>query len=403
MGSQAFEGVKVVDFGWIGVGPSVGQYLGDHGATVVRVESNTRLDALRILPPFKDQQLGINRSAFFAIINASKYGISLNLSHPKGIEVAKRLVKWADVVTEGMTPGTMKKLGLDYEELKKVKPDIIMLSTTQQGQYGPHAHFGGHGGLMASLAGFFSLTGYPDGDPAMVYGAYVDFVNFHLVGALVIAALDYRRRTGKGQYIDHSQIEGALQFLASPLLDYGVNRRVLTRMGNRDPYAAPHGVYPCRGEDKWCAIAVFSDGEWQAFCRVIGNPDWITEPKFATLLSRKENEDELDRLVGEWIANFTAEEVMTVMQAAGVPAAAVKNPEEVFNDAQLKHRGYFVMLEHPEIGLHSYHGAQFKLSKTPAQLRPAPCLGEHNEYVYKELLGMSADEIADLMAEEVLQ
>ena len=404
MAKQVFEGVKVVDFGWIVVGPSAPHYMAQHGATVVRIESMTRLDGCRLLAPHKDFTPGINRSGFFPVINDSKYGISLNLNHPKGPEVAKRLVQWADVAVEGMTTGTMKKWGLDYEELRKIKPDIIMISTCQQGQYGPHATYGGIGAHMSGLAGYHALVGWPDRDPAQVYGAYVDFPNCHLIGILVMAALDYRRRTGKGQYIDLSQLEGVLQFEVTPILDYTVNKRVLTRMGNRNPYAAPHGIYPCRGEDRWCAIAVSTDEEWQAFCQVIGNPEWTSDPKFTTFLARKQNEDDLDRLVAEWTANLIAEEVMNVMQAAGVAAGVVKTGEDLFNDPQLQHRNYLVVLNHGEIGPHSYQAPQFKLSKTPGEVRmPGPCLGEHNEYVYKELLGMSADEIADLMSEEVLQ
>lgn len=403
MGRQIFEGIKVVDFGWIGVGPVAAQYLAEHGATVVRIESNTNIDQLRLLPPFKDLQPGINTSAFYTRYNNSKYGITLNLSHPKGVEVAKRLVKWADVVVEGMTPGTMKKWGLDYEELKKIKPDIIMLSTCQQGQYGPHHTFGGYGALTRSLAGFDALTGWPDRDPAQTYGAYTDFLNYRFVGIAVMAALDCRRRTGKGQYIDNSQFEGALQYLGPVIADYAVNGRILSRMGNRVPNAAPHGTYPCRGEDRWCAIAVFTDADWEAFCQVMGNPDWTKDSRFATFLARKQNEDELDRLVGEWTRGYTAEQLMAVLQASGVAAGIVEKSEDLHNDPQLKHREHFVMLEHPVIGYHAYEIGRYKLSKTPAQIRPAPCIGEHNEYVYKELLGMSDDEIADLMAEGVFE
>jgi crotonobetainyl-CoA:carnitine CoA-transferase CaiB-like acyl-CoA transferase len=404
IGEHIFEGVKAVDFGWVGVGPVASQYLARHGATVVRVESSLRPETLRTIGPYKDGVPGLDRTAFFPLANSDKYGISLNLDHPKGREVAKRLVKWADVITSGYTPGVMERWGLGYEACKRLNHEVIMLSTCMQGQTGPHKLYRGYGGQMGAIAGFNYITGWHDREPSFIFGAYTDFINLRYTALLLMAALDCRRRTGKGQFIDQSQFEGALQFLAPPLLDYTVNQRVIERMGNRDPFAAPHGAYPCRGEDRWCVIAVFTEEEWRSFCRVIGDPEWIRDPRFATLSARKENEDELDKLVADWTKDYTPEQVMAMLQKEMVIAGPVHRPEDLYTDPQIKHRQHFVSRNHKEIGPHLYQACPYILSKTPSEIRmPAPCLGEHNEYVLKELLGMSDDEISDLVIEGALE
>lgn len=400
---QVFEGVKVAEFAWVATGPQVGRTLAEHGATVVHIESHRRPDLLRLASPHKDHEPGIDRSGFFTMVNTNKYGISLDLSKPQGKEIARKLIEWADIVTESFSLGRMKSLGLDYEEAKKIKADIIYVSTCMQGQYGPHASFKGLGDQLAALNGFPALIGRLGGEPGMPSLAYTDFIApWYLVTAL-IAALLRRRKTGKGMYLEQSQYEAGVTFLAQGILDYTVNGRVATGMTSRDPYAAPHGAYPCKGEDRWCTITIFTDEEWQAFCDVTGNPEWTKDARFATLPSRKQNEDELDRLVAEWTINYTAEEVMTLMQARGVPAGVISTMEDVFNDPQLKHRQHFIYLDHPVIGRHAYHNEAIRFSKTPPELRKAaPCLGEDNEYVYKEILDLTDDEVANLLIEGVI-
>ena len=403
MVKQALEGIKVADFSWVLAGPSIGRELAEHGATVVRIESHRRPDSLRTALPFKDSVPGIDRSAFGAFGNTNKYGISLDLNMARGQEVAKRLVAWADVVIENMTPGAMAKWGLDYESCKKVKPDIIYCSTTQMGQTGPLAQFGGFGAMGAAYVGFSQLTGWPDRDPLPLLNNQPDFIApFYLVGAL-IGALIYRRKTGKGMYLDQSQVEAGLSFLSPVTLDYIVNNRIACRMGNRDPYMAPHSVYRCRGDDCWVAIAISSEDEWEELCCVMDHPEWAEDPKFATMLGRRENEEELDRLIGEWTKDYPAEQIMAMMQDAGVPCGVVQNAEDLFNDPQLKHREHFRFLEHKVIGAHAYHAPAYRLSKTPNYIwKAGPCLGEDNEYVYKEVLGYTDDEIADLLIEGVI-
>ena len=378
MGNQIFEGVKILDLTWVGVGPITTRFLADHGAFVIHVESHTRPETLRMSPPFKDGIAGVDRAAFMADYNSSKYGISLDLNKEKGRELVKRFL-------------------LDW------KPDIIYYSACQQGHFGPHRMFAGYGMMGAALAGYAHITGWPDRLPAIPYGAYTDFISPFYGTIAVVAALDYRRKTGKGQYLDLSQFECGLQLLAPALMDYALTGREICRVGNRHPSAAPHGIYPCRGVERWCSIAVFTDEEWKAFCGVIGHPDLAEDPKFQTLMARKQNEDELDELVGEWTKDYPPEQVMSMMQDAGVAAGVVQSMEDIFADPQIKHRGYLVLLNHSAIGPHHYDGHAFRLSKTPGKLRmPGPCLGEHNEYIYKEILGLSEDDIADLIIEGVI-
>ena len=404
MAKQIFEGVKVCDLAWMGAGPRVSRELALHGATVVKVESHRRPDGTRYNPPFKDYQWGINRSASFCQHNTNKYGVTLDYSTPKGQEVARRLITWADIVTESMTPGRLAKWGLDYESVVKFKPDIIYFSSCQMGQHGPLGKYGGLGAFGGAYGGYCQILGYPDRGPLPLTTNYIDFVGpWYLVVAL-IGALLYRRKTGKGVYLDHSQVEAGVSMLTPLVLDYAVNGRIAGRIGNHDPYMCPHNAYPCRGDDHWVVIAVRTDEEWHALCQVIGEPQWSQDPKFSTFIARKENEEELDSLIGEWSRDYSPEQVMATMQAAGVPAGVMlTSGEGVVNDPQAKHRQHYRWLNHPEIGPVIDNSPTYRLSKTPPHTpKAAPCLGENNEYVYKEILGYSDDEIADLLIEGVI-
>jgi len=400
---QVFEGIKVADFSWVAVGPQVARELAFHGATVVRVECHRWPETTRTAGPFKDGITGINRSAFATAFNPNKYGISLDLNTAKGQEVAGKLVEWADIVTDSMSPGAMAKWGLDYESCQKIKPDIIYYSTCQMGQQGPYRKFKGYGMLGVSYAGYCHLNGWPDRDPLPLFNNHSDFISPYYLITTLIAALLYRRRTGRGMYLDQSQVEVGVNFLAPLVLDYIVNGRIACRMGNRDTGMAPHGLFPCRGADRWVALAVSSEVEWRNLCRVIGETDWTRDSRFLNLQGRKENEDELEGLIAGWTLAYTAEEAMRLLQEAGVPAGVVQTAEDLFNDPQLRHREHFRSLAHPVIGVHAYHSPAYRLSKTPCDIRKAgPCLGEDNEYVYKEILGLSDDEIADLLIEGVI-
>ncbi len=401
---QALEGVRVVEFAAFAAGPMVGKHLAEHGATVVHVESRTRPDGFRVhYPPYKDNVPGLNRTGSFAIFNDSKFGVTLNLKSPRGVEMAQRLTAWADVLIENFVPGVMERLGLGYAAVREINPSIVYLSSCNMGQTGPKAGQRGFGSQLTSQSGFTYLAGYPRGDPTLLYGPYIDFVavGFGLIS--VLAALDQRRRTGRGQYIDLSQYEAGLQFIIPALLDYEMNGRITTRSGNRDPNAAPHNAYPCRGDDRWCVIAVFHDDEWRAFCQVAGHPEWAEDPRFATLAARKENEDELDRRVGAWTAQYEPRQVMEKLQAAGVAAGIVNTLGDLFCDPQLKHRNIWRELPHAELERFHYEAPPFTLSETPAELRPSPLLGEHNRKVYGEFLEMSDAEVGQLIAEGVIE
>ena len=403
MGRLPLEGVKVADFCWVWTGPTTTKVLADFGATVVKIESYKRLETWRIQPPFKDDVPGPNRGAIFNSINTSKRSVTINLAHPKGIELAKKFVAWVDVVTENYAGGSMERMGLGYEVLRQIKPDIIMLSSALMGQTGPWHNSPGYGDQLTAISGLTQISGWPDRIPGEI-GFYTDYVAPRFNALTILAALDYRRRTGKGLYLDIAQHQSSIQFVGPIVLDYVVNKRVAARQGNKDDYAAPHATYPCKGTDRWCAIAVFTDEEWQKFCQVIGQPAWTKDPRFATLQARKENEEELDTLVAAWTVNYTDREVMTRLQTAGVPAGLVANAEDqVEHDPQLKHRHFYRELEHPEIGKYRAPRQPCVLSKTPCEIRRAPLIGEHTEATLKEALGMSDEEIAQLVIEGVLE
>ncbi len=331
MAKQAFEGIKVADFSWVAAGPQIGRELADHGATVVRVESHRRPDMTRMASPFKEGKSGWNRSAYFAAFNAGKYGISLNLRSDMGLGVAKRLVVWADVLTESMMPGAMGKMGLDYESCRKINPKLIYCSTTQMGQSGPHRNYTGLGFQTNGMLGICHATGWPDSDPTLPLTPYSDYVAPWYALVAIIGALAWRQQSGEGMYIDQSQCEAGLSFMAPHLMDYMINGNVISRMGNRDRYMSPHGVYPCH-EGRFVAIAVTSEGEWQRLCQILDHAEWMQDPRFMTIAGRKQHEDELDRLIGDWTKDYTAEQVMALLQGAGVPAGAVQRGQEMLQD-----------------------------------------------------------------------
>ncbi len=403
MTKRIFEGLKVVDFSWAAAGPQVCRELAEHGATVIRVESHNRPCPLRTFAPHKDSIPGLDRGAFYTAYNTNKLNISLDLTHPQSEEVKRRLVEWADVTGESMTPGTMGRLGLDYESCKKINPGIIYYSTTQLGQNGPHRDFQGVGHHINALAGFSTFTGWPQSEPTMVFTAYSDYIAPWYMLIAIVGALLRRRKTGRGMYIEQAQLEAGLTFAVPHILDYTVNGRDTERRGNRDSRMAPHGIYPTAGPDRWVAIAIDNEDHWDAFRQVIGNPEWTRDARFATLMDRKSNEDELDRLVGEWCKGYSAQEIMSVMQNAGVPAGVVQTCEDLLNDPQLGHREHFRKLEHPVIGSHVYHAPAYKFSATPCDInRAGPALGQDNEHVYRDILGFSDEEIADMLAEGVI-
>ena len=396
--------VKILDFTWVMAGPAATRVLADYGATVVRLESTRRLDTGRTIGPFHDGQPGVEHSGFFQNVNAGKLGLTLDLSQAAGRAVAIDLVRWADVVTESFSPTAMRAWGLDYAALRQVKPDIVMVSTCLMGQSGPLAQFAGFGNLAAAISGFFSLTGWPDRPPAGPFSAYTDYVAPRFTVAAILAALDYRRRTGQGQYIDQSQAESALHFLTPALLDYTVNGRSQERVGNRDVHLAPHGVYPAAGQDCWLAIAVHNDAQWQALCEAMQRPELGHDPRFATPAARLVHHDILDTILAAWTQVHDAHAAEAMLQERGVPASAVQNSQELYSDPQLVHRRHFVQLPHPLHGTTTIEGSRFRLSRTAARVeRAAPTLGHDNQYVLGTILGYSPEHISALTATGILR
>jgi benzylsuccinate CoA-transferase BbsF subunit len=403
MRRYAFEGIHVLDLTWYAVGPVTVKYLADNGAHVIRIESSTRLDGLRLAPPWKDGKPGVDNSQFFASFNTSKKGLTLDLNKPQAREIFLRLLPWADVVTESFTPKTLRNWGLDYERLRALKPELIMLSTCMQGQTGPHRDYPGFGNLLAALSGFY-YTGYSPDELCPPYGAYTDFIAPRFSACALIAALDYRRRTGQGQYIDMSQYEAALHFLAPALIDYFATGRVLEPQANTSTRYAPHGAYRCADEDgheRWIALAVENDQEWAATLEVLGATSVV--PRFATVAARMAERSALDDLVGGLTRTRHAEELTAALQKARVAAYPVQNCMDLHRDENLAAFDFWQWLDHPHMGPSPYEGLEHRLSRTPGELRsPAPTLGQHNDEILSEMLGMTAAEIERLKADKIV-
>jgi len=401
----ALDGIRVIDFTRVLAGPGAVRMLADHGAEVIKLEVVTG-EVARFVIPLRDNIPGINRSGYYNNINRNKLGATINLADPRGKELVKRLVKMADVVVENFSAGVMDRLGLGYEALREVKPDIIMVSMPGFGKTGPYRTYASYGPILQAVGGITYLTAVADGEPAGFGYSYSDYSGGWPTQFTILAALHRRRRTGKGLFIDVSQMEALCVLYGAGMLDYSVNKRAAKPTGNRLPHraAAPHGAYRCKGDDRWCVISVFSEQEWQAFSRAIGNPAWTREERFSSLLARSEHMDELDRLVEEWTVKRTPEQVMKTMQRAGVAAGVVQNSRDLFeSDPQLKHYEFFKEMEHPVLGSVAYENVPFKLSETPGELRrPAPLLGQHNDYVFGGLLGMSKEEMASYTEEGVI-
>jgi len=393
--------VKVLDFMWVMAGPAATRMLADFGATVVRVESPTRIDTARTLHPRHHNEAGLESSGCFGNCNAGKLGVALDLANPAARDVVHDLVRWADVVTESFSPKAMRAWGFDYESLCKVNPALIMLSSCLMGQTGPLAKIAGFGNMAAAISGFHNLTGWPDRPPAGLFGAYTDYVAPRFTAMAILAALDYRRRTGQGQYIDQSQAECAIHFLGPAILDYTVNGRVDGRVGNSDPSFAPHGVYPAagqeHGEDQWLAIVCRNDDDWRQLCAAMENEDLARDSRFATAAGRREHRDAIDSTIATWSRARDAGAIEDLLQSRGVPSHRVQNSAAAYRDPQLARRGHFVALEHPTLGQFTVEGPRAKLSRTPASVRrAAPTLGQDNQHVLEKILGYDETRISEL-------
>lgn len=390
-------GLKVLDFMWVIAGPFCTRVLADYGATVIKVESSGKIEPARTSPPFKDGQKTPEHALPFLDFNTGKFGVTIDPNNPVGREVILDLVRWADVVTESFSPKAMKAWGLDYDSLKAVNPDVIMLSSCLMGQTGPRAQVPGYGNMAAAVTGFYELTGWSDRSPAGPYLAYTDGVSPRYMLTALLAALEHREMTGQGQSIDVSQAEAAIHMLAPAILDYGINGRIWTRGGNRDLNMCPHGVYRTEGNDQWIAIACTTDAQWEELRSLMGES--VPEGDLSSLSQRKDREDELDRALGVWSANQDGGTLQDQLIAAGIACHVVQDSEQCWHDPQYQHRKHFVPVAQAVAGETIVEGSRFQLHGTPAVIqRGPPSMGEHNVDVLAEVLGYDEDRIADVLS-----
>jgi benzylsuccinate CoA-transferase BbsF subunit len=400
--TELFEGLKVADFSWIAAGPLISKDLANLGATVLRVETEKRIDTLRFIPPFVGDP-GITTGHAAANMNQSKLGIAIDFGTPEGLEVAHRMAEWADVVVENFTPGTAERLGLDYETLRERNPDLVMLYTCMRGQTGPerkHTGFGLHG---AALGGFVGITGWPDRPPVAPWGAYTDFISPRYALSALAAALHHRDRTGEGQCIDISQIECSIHYLAPMILDYTRNGRVVDRAGLDSERGCPHGVYASAGKERFVAIETRTPQQWQALRTLIPSLGPLGGSELDALPQRLERRAEIDALLSAHCASEEAFALAERLREGGVPAYAVLRALDLHGDPQLARRGFFVELDHGGFGPSTFDGAVTLFSRTPAQpTRGGPLIGEHTFEVMRDILGYSDEEISEIAAKGAL-
>jgi crotonobetainyl-CoA:carnitine CoA-transferase CaiB-like acyl-CoA transferase len=422
MSRLPLEGIRVVDITVVWAGPFATQLLADWGAEVIRVENINHFTYLTrgfpgirptkemvranptwitAYPDWDPGERPWNRFPIFQAHARNKLSCTMDIRRPKGRELFLKLVEKSDIFIENNPPETIEKLGITYESLKEVKPDIIMISMPGYGSTGPYRNFRALGVNLDDAGGHTWLRRYRDSDPSTAStilfsdataGAHAAFA--------ALAALRFRNRTGRGQFIDLAQVETLMPYLSEAIMDYTMNQRVQDTYGNRHPFMAPHGCYRCKGEDRWVVICVGSDDEWEALCKVLGKPDLSKDERFSDAISRYRNQDMIDQIIEDWTKDKDPYQVMFTLQNAGIAAGAVLDDRDALNDPHLNERGFFQELTHPDTGTHLYPGIMWKMSKTPNAIRTPPCcLGEHNEYVYKKILGISDEEYHELEKE----
>ena len=398
------EGIRVVDFSWAWAGPFCAMQLAHLGAEVIRVESQARPDLGRRVPIYPTgMEPGLNRSGYANQWHQGKKSTLLNLSKPQAIPIAKALIETSDVVVENYATGVMERLGLGYADLKQRNPGLIMASISGYGHTGPQKNYMGYGPAIVPLTGLSSLTGYADGGPSEVGISYGD-PNGGLNAAVAItAAVIAKKRTGQGQYIDVSLWESMAVLVFEGWMDYAMNQRQPQRIGNRDPLMAPHNCFRCAGQDEWVSIACGTDGEWRALCQTIGQPELADDARFQTAAARKANEDALEELLTAWTQDQDKWQVTKTLQAARVAAFPSMTSKDLAEDPHLNARGFFARLEHPEVGVRAHTAMPWRLNNAPNGVRtPAPLIGNDTDYVMRDLLGYTAQEVAELKDAEVL-
>jgi crotonobetainyl-CoA:carnitine CoA-transferase CaiB-like acyl-CoA transferase len=392
--AQALSDLKVACFGGYAAGPHIGKVLGNFGARVVHVESTARPDGFRLqYPPFAGNRPGVNRGGCFSYFNDSQYGVTIDLKKPAGVELARRLCGWCDIVIENMRPGVMDRLGLGFKVLSQSNPRLVMLSTCNMGQTGPRADQPGFGSQLSALSGFCGMTGSPDGPPMLLYGPYIDFIASSLGGAAVLAGAIRALRSGKGAHLDISQYECGVVFMGSAMEDYFSTGRIASRCGNDDRDAAPHGAFPC-ANDEWVTLSCWSDDEFDALAGLLGKPSLSSDQRFARSEVRRRNKEELDRLISTWTRQHFADDAAERLQAVGIASYPVVTIAGLFSDPQLSARHQWRIRRHPEIGDQAYCFPGFDLEQAPGDvMSAAPCLGANNDFVFRELVGVSDAEM----------
>jgi len=403
MNRDALSGIRVADFSWVWAGPLATMLLAFLGAEVIKIESRKHIDQTRQGSiTTGDTFSGVDASPIFNNANLGKKGVTIDLSRPEGAALARRIVAVSDVVVENMRPGVMDKLGLGYKDLVKVKPDVIMLSSSGFGSSGPYREYAGYAPIFAAFGGLAHLTGYEDGDPNTMSGV-MDLRVGTASAFILLAALMHRQKTGEGQYIDLSSSECVSALVGSELLEYTMNKTTPSRVGNQDSIMAPHNCYRCKGHDKWVSIAVATDEEWAALCRVMGDPEWSKNEAFSSAYSRWQNRRKLDKYISKWTTDHTHFEVTRMLQGAGVAAMPSFAADELLTDPHIKAREVLREIEHPVLGKKVVLNPSWKLSATPAQIKKAsPLLGEHNEAVFNGILGMPPEEIKRLEKDKII-
>jgi len=405
--TDLLAGVSILEFGGGAAGPVATRYFADHGADVIRVESRQRPDFLRTLKLTPNTPGGLDAAEHFAVLNANKRSVALNLSNPEGVAVARRLALRVDAVAENFAPGAMAKWKLDYASLVLDRPDLVMISTCLNGQTGPQRFYPGFGGQGSALSGFNHLTGWPDRAPVGPYGTITDSLSPRFAALLLASALLQRQRTGHGQHIDLAQVEGGIVCLSESIATFTANGEILGRLGNRSRHEAPHGVFRCADEDgreRWIAIVVHDDTDWQRLVQALGRPAWALEPQLATTAGRLAAVDALEARLEEWTGSQRASALAASLQAAGIDAGPVADLADLHDDPQIAHRGHFGDVHHPVLGTHPAERHAIRFSDMEPRLRsPAPRLGEHTDAVLHDLLGMSKDEIERLRDAGVLE
>jgi crotonobetainyl-CoA:carnitine CoA-transferase CaiB-like acyl-CoA transferase len=400
-GPLPLDGLKVLDLSWVVAGPVIGRALADFGATVVRVESSTKIETARLVSPYYGGHAGVENAALYINCNAGKLGLSLDLATEPARDVVRELAGWADVLIESFTPGLMDRWGLGYEQLAAVNPRLIMLSSSLMGNMGRYSRLAGFGNIGAAMSGFQAIVGWPGRPPIGPFGPYTDYVAPRLALVVLLAALDERERSGRGCYLDVSQAECGVWFLSPQVAAFSADGTVPGACGNRDAVFVPHGVFPCRadglGRADQVAIAVRDDRDWQALTAIMGRPALGPDPLYASAEDRRAHEDQLEAMVGEWTTTQTASEIEQVCQAAGVPAHRASTSTDFVTDSQLAHRGHLIRLPHRLHGEVVVEGPRYLLSDTPGRVvKPAPTIGEDNERVLAGILGWDRDRIKAL-------